>query len=280
MQVERHPDAASFLARAGAFLAEREALNNLLLGIANSLRMYPTRYPGPNYWAVVHDGGRLVGAALMTSPHGMQFSLPQGAAIDAVVRDLAAGGWALPGINGTVAASDEFAQKWRAARGVRVDVHMNLRAFELTQVVDPPSPGGRMRLAESGDDATVAKWFRDFYGEADIHSGGMSPEENARRGVREGRVFLWDDGGPVAQTVLSGTTPNGARIGGVYTPPTNRRRGYATALVAAVSRAQLAAGRTFCFLFTDLSNPTSNSIYPKIGYRAFADFREYEFDAS
>jgi predicted GNAT family acetyltransferase len=95
--------------------------------------------------------------------------------------------------------------------------------------------------------------------------------------VSEGRVFLWDDGGAVAQTVVVGATPNGARIGGVYTPETNRRRGYATALVAEVSRAQLAEGRKFCFLFTDLANPTSNSIYPKVGYRAVADFREYDF---
>src|SRR5438876_114270 len=81
--------------------------------------------------------------------------------------------------------------------------------------------------------------------------------------------------GPVALTSVVGHTPHGARIGAVYTPPELRRRGYATALVADVSRRQLAEGKRFCFLFTDLANPISNSIYPKVGYRPVADFREY-----
>ena len=74
-----------------------------------------------------------------------------------------------------------------------------------------------------------------------------------------------------------GATPKGIRIGGVYTPPDERRRGYATALVAEVSRIKLAEGKALCFLFTDLANPTSNSIYQKIGYRPVCDFAEYRF---
>jgi uncharacterized protein len=52
----------------------------------------------------------------------------------------------------------------------------------------------------------------------------------------------------------------------VYTPTADRRRGYATALVARVSAEQLASGRTACYLHTDLANPTSNAIYARIGY--------------
>jgi predicted GNAT family acetyltransferase len=65
----------------------------------------------------------------------------------------------------------------------------------------------------------------------------------------------------------------------VYTPPALRGRGYASALVAAVSQAQLDAGRRFCFLFTDLANPTSNRIYQDIGYEAVCDVDEYRFEA-
>ncbi len=39
----------------------------------------------------------------------------------------------------------------------------------------------------------------------------------------------------------------------------------------------LAEGREFCSLFTDLSNPTSNSIFQKIGYRPVCDVAEYRF---
>jgi predicted GNAT family acetyltransferase len=36
-------------------------------------------------------------------------------------------------------------------------------------------------------------------------------------------------------------------------------------------------GKQFTSLFTDLSNPTSNSIYQKIGYQPVCDFDLYRF---
>ena len=90
---------------------------------------------------------------------------------------------------------------------------------------------------------------------------------------------LWiADGKPVAWAGVGGRTPNGIRIGPVYTPPEERGHGYASAVVAAASQAQLDEGRTFCFLFTDLANPTSNRIYQAIGYEPIGDFDEYHFD--
>jgi hypothetical protein len=48
--------------------------------------------------------------------------------------------------------------------------------------------------------------------------------------------FLWEQNGPVSLAGFTGPTPNGIRIGPVYTPPAHRRRGYASALVAALSQ--------------------------------------------
>ncbi len=63
----------------------------------------------------------------------------------------------------------------------------------------------------------------------------------------------------------------------VYTPPELRGKGYATNCVAALSQKLLDDGYKFCSLFTDLSNPTSNDIYSKIGYNPIADFIVYDF---
>jgi predicted GNAT family acetyltransferase len=52
----------------------------------------------------------------------------------------------------------------------------------------------------------------------------------------------------------------------VYTPPAYRRRGYGAAVTAHATAAALAAGAEHVVLYTDLSNPTSNSIYQKIGF--------------
>jgi len=93
-----------------------------------------------------------------------------------------------------------------------------------------------------------------------------------RLGAEEGGFELWEDGGEVVSlSGWGGPTPNGIRIGPVYTPPERRGRGYATALVAELSQALLDRGRRFCFLYTDLANPTSNAIYERIGYGKIAE---------
>ena len=52
--------------------------------------------------------------------------------------------------------------------------------------------------------------------------------------------------------------------------------GYA-ALVAELSE-RLLAERRFCFLFTDLANPTSNKIYQAIGYEPVIDIDQWSFE--
>jgi hypothetical protein len=89
--------------------------------------------------------------------------------------------------------------------------------------------------------------------------------------------YLWDDEGAVSVAASGGPTPNGIRIGPVYTPPELRRRGYASAVTAATSQAELDRGRRFIFLFTDLSNPTSNKIYQQIGYEPVIDVDQLTF---
>jgi hypothetical protein len=75
-----------------------------------------------------------------------------------------------------------------------------------------------------------------------------------------------------------GPTPNGIRIGPVYTPPEHRRRGYGSAVTAAASERNLDRGCRFCFLYTDLANPTSNRIYMDLGYEPVGDSAEYRFE--
>ena len=91
-------------------------------------------------------------------------------------------------------------------------------------------------------------------------------------------VYLWEDQGAIVSVVgAGGETPNGIRIGPVYTPPEARGNGYASSLTAAASQDQLDRGRRFVFLFTDLANPTSNRIYQAIGYEPVIDVDMYRF---
>jgi predicted GNAT family acetyltransferase len=67
-----------------------------------------------------------------------------------------------------------------------------------------------------------------------------------------------------------------SRIGPVYTPPEHREHGYASAVTAAAAAWALAAGACHVVLFTDLANPVSNSIYPRLGFRPVHDAVEFD----
>jgi len=131
----------------------------------------------------------------------------------------------------------------------------------------------------------VSQWVIDFAREALPRNDQERLAESVDTWTEmTGRtIYLWeapDEQGqprPVSLTGVSGATPHGIRIGPVYTPPAFRGRGYASVLVAQVSQAQLHAGRRFCFLYTDLANPTSNKIYQEIGYRPVTDALRIDF---
>jgi predicted GNAT family acetyltransferase len=72
-------------------------------------------------------------------------------------------------------------------------------------------------------------------------------------------------------------TATGIRVGPVYTPPDRRRKGFASALVADLSRRMLEKGYEFCFLYTDLSNPYSNKVYLTIGYEFVCESADFSF---
>jgi GNAT superfamily N-acetyltransferase len=174
-----------------------------------------------------------------------------------------------------------FVAGWKAATGRRATRALAERIFRLARVIPPPATAGSWRLARDGDESLLAAWVAAFQAEAlppddpSLDVGAMV--ERWVRGV--GRTaYLWEVDGRVVSLVAAGSpTPSGVRIGPVYTPPEERRHGYATALTAAASQHQLDRGRRFCFLFTDLANPTSNRIYRSIGYEPVTDVDEYRF---
>ena len=136
-----------------------------------------------------------------------------------------------------------------------------------------------MRTATSADRPLLLEWFLAFGIEALPHPDEerLTREVDHRLSAADAGVVLWEHDGAVSLAGFGGPTPNGIRIGPVYTPPELRGRGYASALVAELSSSLLAGGRRFCFLYTDLANPTSNKIYERIGYVRVCESAEIEF---
>jgi hypothetical protein len=283
--VRQHASVDEFLTGAGPFLEAREAEHNLLFGIAGFVRTNPELLTdGPAHFASVTDAaGRVVGATLRTPPHNQVLScIDDVAAVDALVDALRDED--LPGILGPTQPAARFAARWTDATGQPARVQVAERIFRLQRVIPPDRPTvGLWRVAEAKDRELIADWLVAFSTEAMPEAPPIpDPLAVADRWVAQvGRIgYLWEDGGSVVSLVgAGGETPHGIRIGPVYTPPERRGRGYASSLTAAASQDQLARGRQFVFLFTDLANPTSNKIYQAIGYEPVCDVDQYRFGA-
>jgi len=275
MRLTRHPDAQEFLSRAGEFLGAREAEHNLILGLTSRLEREPLMYGEPPYFAVAEDEGRVVGVTMRTPPHNLVLSeIDEDAAIGAFVEDARAAFDSLPGVVGPKERVAQFANAWRAVTGATPRLEIAQRIFAADHVDEPRPAAGAMRDYERTDRELAIRWMDEFAAEAlpNVPQPGSSAEfVDGREQDPEAGLVIWDDEGPVSMAGFGGRTPNGIRVGPVYTPPDLRGRGYASALTAALTRRLLDSGRRFCFLYTDLANPTSNSIYQRIGYRAVAD---------
>jgi predicted GNAT family acetyltransferase len=138
-----------------------------------------------------------------------------------------------------------------------------------------------MRKAGGRDRSLLVDWQLAFNAEVGL------PEERERsamvvaRRITRGELFVWEHGTRVAFAGFrdSSFSPI-ARIAPVYTPPSMRGLGYATAVVSALSAQLLRAGKRELFLTTDLANPISNRVYANIGFEAVADHVHLAFERS
>jgi uncharacterized protein len=262
-------------------LAADEARHNLMLGILGTLIDRPDAYEEPPRMWTVEQEGRPVAAALQTPPWHLLVSRPSTeGAIEALVEWLAADALDLPGVTGADPEGGRFATEWSARAGVVARLAMTQGIYALTSVRPVGEVSGSMRDAGTGDRDLLVDWMRAFTTEA-LHDETPFEAErmvDLRLSSTTAGLVLWNDGRPVSVSGFGGRTPNGIRIGPVYTPPDLRRRGYATALVAALSGRLLGEGHRFCFLYTDLANPTSNRIYENIGYERVCESLDYRFE--
>lgn len=280
MKTEALSDPAEFRVRAAPLLTE-EARHNLILGILGSLISAPD-VDTECRLLLVTDGLKPQSAAIMTPPYNLIVSdTPELAALTALVESLLADEVEVPGVIGNQPTIDRFVGEWRRITGGRSDLQMEQGVFALSEVSDVVGGPGRARPGEPADQDLLEQWMRTFIAEA--LPDERFEEEPQRRAIArhlsgEGpsAYWLWEDDGQVVSWSGHGNpTGRGIRIGPVYTPPALRGRGYATSLVAAQSRWLLGHGYEFCFLYTDLANPTSNAIYERIGYRQIAESAVY-----
>lgn len=271
ISVRFYDDAASVMASAGEFLRSRPVAHNLILTLLDARLIHSE---AARYW-VASRAGEVAGVVFQSPLTRPALLVPmQPDVIEALVEAIASEGIVLPGVNGDAATAASFAGRWTERCKMPALPVMGLRLYEL-QDLQPIRPvDGFLRQVLASDRDLAIKWVREF--NIEIHEPDGDFEKMADAWIALGQIWLWENDGPVSMAVCRKPVEGVVRVSGVYTPPECRRHGYAEACVYEVSRRILESGHR-PILYTDLGNPTSNSIYRRIGYKAVAEGLFYRF---
>ena len=266
-------DPAFVITRADKFLSSEPVLHNLILSILHS--RVAQGDPG-RYWIALH-GEDAVGVVVQSPLEYPATLTPMGPqAVIALVDAIAEAGVTLTGVNGDAATASSFAGQWSERCKSAATPFQGTRLYELLELAAAPGTEGHLRQAGPRDRSLMILWTCAFQDE--IGESANDAELRVDRALAAGQIWLWDrDGAPTSMAVSREPTQGVVRLSGVYTPPEKRELGYAEACVHALSKHLRERGYR-CVLYTDLGNPTSNSIYRRIGYKAVAETIRYRFD--
>jgi RimJ/RimL family protein N-acetyltransferase len=174
------------------------------------------------------------------------------------------------------------AAEWRTSLDSR-EVLMRLLLRDLR--APAALTGGRLvcRRSRPSDLEGLAAWHMAYLAEA--LNVADTPTNRSRhlpmlmRAHEAGDLFALEDGGRVVST-CSFNAPAGdtVQIGGVWTPPELRSRGYARAVVAGALLTAQENGVETAVLFTGENNTAALRAYQKIGFAPVGDYGLVFFD--
>lgn len=228
-------------------------------------------------YAAAFDGDAIVGVAAHAWNGIVLLQAPDEHLGDVVRTAVAASGRAVNGLSGpwaqVVAARVALGL---AAAPTQFDSRDDLFALALERLrVPAPLEDGRWvgRTQRDDDLELLARWRAAYLVETLGAPPGPDTDEEARRQAAVGGWWLVDvEGEPCAITTFNAQLPDVVQVGGVYTPPERRGRGYARAAVAASLLDARARGAARAILFTGAGNEPARRAYLALGFEIVGDY--------
>jgi predicted GNAT family acetyltransferase len=231
-------------------------------------------------YAAKLEGGKIVGVVA----HYWNQNLVLQAPVDLVALCAEAVKGSGRPIQGLIGPSDQVGVVKEAldmdSSNVQMDETEKLYSLELEDLVVPGSlASGKVkgRRIESGDVDLLTKWRVAYAVEALGDEDGpqlrRQCRETTERLVREKRTWVLEIGGrPVACSSFNTAIEEAVQVGGVWTPPELRRRGYGRAVVAASLLDARTEGVKKGILFTGEDNIAAQRAYEALGFRCIGDY--------
>lgn len=281
MEFKIYDNAYDFERKIETILLEKEDVFSLFLGVLQAIKA--GKYENP-FMATIEEDKKVVALLQMTPPHPLNLIFVDETRLeeitDILIKNITEHGMDFHSIISLKPWAYKFAQRWKNKTGMTHQVLMKQGLYRLNKVNETlESSPGAWRFAKESDSPLIEKWFTLFERDAGMPTSSCERvQKHVAMLLKEQEVFLWEDKGKVVSMMKkSRPTKNGITVALVFTPKEQRKKGYARALVAAISK-ELLKDFDFCILYTDMMNPTSNKIYKEIGYERIADSVHLGFD--
>lgn len=281
IEVVEFKDVETFLEQCESLMLGRETENNLILGLADAMAKKSREISAPLFLGVL-ENDKVVGAGVRTDQaRPLSITKMEDHHISPLCSKIKELGYRLAGVVGEEKTSEKFSRVYSSMYSVESTLFMYQGVYELHNVIEPNSNGNELVLATNSEIETVQEFIEGFIRECFPNNINVKDEVEvmAKRHINNKTLYLLrtSNGQFVSMAANNRATKNSACVSLVYTPNKCRGNGYGSLVTAMVSKKMLDNGKAFCTLFTDLTNPTSNSIYKKIGYEMIGKSKHFEF---
>jgi predicted GNAT family acetyltransferase len=252
------------------YLEQDEIINNLALGL-----LLAVVDEQPIVMATITKENDIVMALFQTHPKQIilskaaEFSLEEIQQLAGLLDDKLE---EIPGFIGEKDLTNQLAKEMTNLRKRIPYIQMNQRLYRLDDIEKTPADNGKLKRMELVNLPLVKEWVYQFCIDINEPMSKEDAEVKAKDLIERGRVYGWEVDGEIGSMAnASRPTKTNITVNFVFTPLSERKKGYASSCVSAVTELMLNNGYKTTSLYTDLDNPTSNKIYMEIGYKPIVD---------
>jgi RimJ/RimL family protein N-acetyltransferase len=269
-------------ARLRDFLSPHEASSMFLLANSHAAGLVDRGQALQGTYVAAVDAGRWIGVAAHFWNGMLVLQAPNSLTLEPVARAaLLRSGRELRGLAGPRAQVDGALEALGfEGRPTSLDSREKLYELALEDLRVPDAlASGRLlcRRPRAGELELLAAWRAEF----SIESLGLADGDDLRAVSRaelarqnaDGAVWILADGDrPVSHTAFNARLPGVVQVGGVWTPPGLRGRGYARCAVAGSLLEARRGGAKRAVLFTAEENAPARAAYEALGFRVIGDY--------
>ncbi|MGK8829551.1 GNAT family N-acetyltransferase [Bacillus paranthracis] len=268
IQLQVYEEIVNFKEEVTPFLEKNEQENNLILGVLQMIHQ-------PIFMGIAKQGEEIAVVFLQTEEKKQIIVATSEIAEEDIVelaKKLAEVYPNVPGLIGNKKIVQRLAEEIAVLANKKTTVAMEQGIYELKQVKKKWNGDEVFREVNSDELTLIEQWIYQFCEDVNLPTTKEEAKQTAHTLITNHRLFgLEVDGKLVSVAAKTRPTKNNITVNFVYTPKEERKKGYASNCVAALSQRMLDEGYKTTTLYTDLANPTSNKIYQEIGYEQIAE---------